>query len=91
MMYGTACRAHWSDWLYEVDVEMNIVFVMFKHFDDLKVWQIKQFGDSLKLHRISPLCLGFVGKQTLTKMVKSGALYFIIGLRILVVFQLFYE
>jgi phosphatidylglycerophosphatase A len=68
MMYATACGAHWSDWLYEIDVEMNIGFVVFEHFDNLKVWQIKQFRDSLELHRVSPLCHGSVGKQNLNKV-----------------------
>jgi hypothetical protein len=41
---------------------------MIEHFDNLNVWQVKQFGDSLELHRISPLCHGSVGKQNLNKV-----------------------
>jgi hypothetical protein len=76
MVNGPACRAYWSGWLYKVDVKMKTGIGMFKHFDNLKVWQIKQFRDSLELHRVSPLCHGSVGNKTLTKLVKSGAFSF---------------
>jgi hypothetical protein len=55
---------------------MKTGIFMFQHFDNLKVWQMKQFRDSLELHRISPLCRGSVGNKTLTKSVKSGAFLF---------------
>jgi len=69
---------------------MKTVVRLLEHAFDLNVLQIKQFRDSLELHRVSLFVMVLWANKTLTKLVKSDALFFR-GSVTLVDFQLFHE
>jgi len=76
VVHVTAGRTDRPDRVDQVDVEMEAVIMMIKHFGHLKIGQGKQFRDSVFLHRVSPSGMGSVGKQNLTRLVKPGALLY---------------
>jgi hypothetical protein len=71
--------------------QMKVVIGAVKRADHDNIWEVEQLRDSLEMHRIwHPFC-EFVGKQTLTENVKSGATTLLALLPTESTLQLIYE